>query len=97
MQTTKKVTKAVMSNVARAIVSKDTTVFLLLIDVLRMCSPPWQIKTDSNQLININMIYENLGVKYLMLFPRYMLKVHINLVLERSMFSNRFVKIPHFN
>ena len=61
MQTTKKVTKAVMSNAAGAIVSKDTNVFLLLIDVLRMCSPPWQIKTDSNQLININMIYENLG------------------------------------
>ena len=55
--------RAAMSNEATAIVVNATDVFLLLVydsGQLEICSEPWYIKIDSNQVTNINIIYNNL-------------------------------------
>ena len=70
--------------------------FLLLIYALGQLEcilPQWHIKTDSDDLININMIYNNLKSEIsdalLQLHAR-----HVILMLEKSMFLKIFLTIP---
>ena len=70
--------------------------FLLLIYALGQLEsmlPQWHIKIDSDDLININMIYNNLKSEIsdalLQLHAR-----HVILMLEKSMFLKIFLTIP---
>ena len=62
-----------MSNKAAVIITIYTDVFLLLIYALGQSEcflPPWYMKIHSNQFININMIYDNLGTKISDVIPQ---------------------------
>lgn len=98
--------KRLIFHEAAAVVAKDAGVFILLVYALgqlKCVSLPWYMKTTCNKFININntgIIYDNFwSERDILFFPSYMLlpvvrPCHTSLILEKSMFSKKFIKTP---